>query len=270
MNSLQLLSKSIPNPFIIPQVEVKFIVSSIQASSSYQNSFNYTDISSQFTNHKDLMLRDLSNQHQIPINELENIYLEFCRVSRGRRIDGKINRMEFGEIMGKKMNRYELIEDFFNGIDECKTGVIDFRNFVAALGILRNSYMEGKLFLVFNAYSLTEYRVLNKADLFRLLEINDKEKSYIELSHLVGIVFANFDVDRDEKLSFAEFKNAYNGGLIKLDLFWTSFSLINFDEQLVPCIQCAKKIHARDLRGIHGKCNECSVFMPSPGRYLYS
>jgi Ca2+-binding EF-hand superfamily protein len=268
MRSLQLLSKPPPNPFVIPQVEIKLIVSNVSGIPYYNNS--YTDISSQFVNHKDLMIRDLSNQHHISTKELENIYQEFCRVTKGRRIDGKVNKTEFTEVMSRKINNYGIIDDLFNSIDEYKSGLVDFRGFIAALSILRSSYTDRKLLLIFNAYCKTESGHLTKSDLFFLLDSNNKGKTYHELNQVVNFIFEWFDSDRDGKLNFTEFTNAYNNKYIRLDPFWTSNSFISFDEQLIPCIQCGNKVPAREIRGVPGKCDVCSSLNPSPRHFLYS
>ena len=268
LRSLQLLSKQIPNPFILPQVEVKFIVSDLQINSFSHYNNNYTDITSQFINHKEVMIRDLANSHSLPVSELETIYSEFFRISRNRRVDGRLNKNEFLELMSNKIRNFVMIDDFFNSIDEGKTGFIDFRGFVAAVGVLRSSNIERKLLLAFNAYTKTESGYMHKSDLYSLLENNDKTKNSYELTQLVNMIYSWFDSDRDGKLSFLEFKNAYNSNFIILNSFWTGYFYLSFDETLVPCIQCAKKIVNRGNRNTPGKCESCLSLNPSPRHYL--
>ena len=139
MKTYQSLNKPVPSPFILPSVEVKLIVTSVSMA-GYSNFNNFTDISTQFTSHKDLLLRELSSQYSIQLHELEAIYLEFCRASHGRRIDGKLTKSEFCEMMGSKTSNFSLVQDFFNAIDEYRSGVVDFTSFVVSLSVLRSSY----------------------------------------------------------------------------------------------------------------------------------
>lgn len=271
IRSLQLLGKTLPSPFVIPQVEVKFIVSTMPSGSLHSNfGGTYLDLSGQFIHQKGIMLRELATTTGISINELEVIYMEFCRVSRGRKTDGRIGKSEFIEIMSSKMTNFVLIEDLFNALDEYHTGVVDFRNFVAALGVLRGGFIENKLLLAFNAYCKSDLNSMAKSDLFALAASNNSGKVYQDINQLVSIVFLYFDTDHDGKLSFQEFSNACNSNYIKLDPFWTGYTLISFEELMIPCIQCAKKISARGTNGLPGKCESCERFSPGKRPFLYS
>ena len=271
IRSLQLLGKPLPNPFVIPQVEVKLIVSTPplgSVPSSFQS--NYNDLASQFTNNKELMLRDLSALHSISINELEIIYGEFCRVSRGRRVDGRITRQEFADIMQGKLQNYEAVNQFFDAIDDSGNGFVDFRSFIAALGVFRNNHSDGKLMIAFKAYCKTEYWFIYKADLFNLLRENDLTKTYQEKTLCVEQIFQWFDVDRDGKLNFNEFRSAYINNWFTLEMFWNGYNMISFEEILVPCVQCARKMPIRAGRGTPGACDECMRFHPIQSPYMQS
>lgn len=269
VRSLQLLGKPATNTCLIPQVEIKFIVSSLPTPhgySNYQN--NYSDLSSQFLYSKDIMIRELSSTHQVPLSDLETLYMEFVRGPRNRRVDGRLSKNEFFEMMSKKMNNFSLIEQLFNAIDEYKTGFIEFRGFVAALGILRSGYMERRWLLVFNAFSKKDYGYLDKSELYDLIVSNDPTKLNHDLAGLVNMIFNISDSDRDGKLTFSDFKQLLNSNYFNLDSFWSGQGSLNFDESLIPCIQCGKKIQMRGARGLPCRCDECVSFSPSIRAYF--
>lgn len=269
IRSLQLLRKPVPNTCSIPQVEIKFIVSGLPAPhgySSFQNNFN--DLSSQFVYSKDMLLRELANAHQIPLNDLEILYVEFSRGVRGRRVDGRLNKTEFFELMSKKISNFSIIEQLFNAIDEFKTGFVEFRGFVAAMGILRSGYIDRRWLLVFNAFSKRDYGYLDKSELYDLIVSNDPSKLNHDLAGLVNLIFNVIDSDRDNKLTFSDFKQVLASNYFNLDPFWTGHTGLNFDENLTPCIQCGKKVQMRGARGLPSRCDECSSFSPSMRAYF--
>lgn len=268
IRSHQLLGKSIPNPLIIPQIEIKFLVSSIQYNGYSNYSTNYTDISSQFINHKDLLLRDLASSHGLQISELEHIHTEFCKACRGRRIDGKLNKSEFEQMMQKKINNFESINELFNAIDEYKTGLIDFRGFVTALGILRRGHQDRKLLLAFSAYSKSEIGYLSKSDTYDMILIKQKNSTFQDPWRFIERMFMVFDTDRDNKLSFDDFKHVFDNKYLSIDDYFVGLSSLSFDELLVPCQQCGKKIIPRGNLGLPSKCDDCTS--PMRRSYLFS
>ena len=269
VRSLQLLGKPVPGTCLIPQVEIKFIVSSLPSPhgySTYQS--NFSDLSSQFLYNKDILLRELSGTHQVPLGDLETLYTEFLRGPRNRRADGRLSKTEFFEVMSKKMANFSLIEQFFNAIDEYKTGFVEFRGFVAALGILRGGYIERRWLLVFNAFSKKDYGYLDKSELFDLIVSNDPTKLNHDLAGLVNMMFSIGDGDRDGKLTFSDFKQLINSNYFSLDSFWTGQGSFSFEDSLIPCIQCGKKITMRGARGLPCRCDECASFSPSMRAYF--
>jgi Ca2+-binding EF-hand superfamily protein len=256
MKSLQLLGKPISEPLVIPQVEIKFIVSELPAPhnmTAYQT--NYDDMSHQFLNQKDQLLRELSSNYGLSVPELEAIHLDFSRFTTNRRVDGRLNRFEFHNMLTSKgITKRSFVQQLFEGLDEFHNGFVLFRSYVAGVSALRSSFVDRKLLIVFNAFCNKEYGFLYKSDLFDMVAANDPGLTG-SLEGLVNQVFEIYDQDRDGKLSFNEFKMVVNAKAFMLDSLWIEFSL-NYSKNMTLCGQCGLETPVKEGRGLP-ICHAC-------------
>lgn len=256
-------------PTVIPEVHIKLIVSPINSYGALNKLIETDDIYTNFPNYKEIICRELSHTYTIPLNEIEFIYNEFNRVSVGRTANGLINKTEFCLLMADKIKNQNIVECFFNAIDEKKSGFISIKRFVEALKVIRSNCTDDKIRLIFNAYSST-YGFMTQEDFSNMMLNNGVTANLLEANFLSSKVFSSFNMNKDGKLVFIEFKNAYNMNAVQLSATWDEIFYLKFAEVVVQCFQCAKKVYQRELRGQPPICLDCCKFARTPMSYLFN
>jgi Ca2+-binding EF-hand superfamily protein len=256
-------------PTVIPEVHIKLIVSPTNNYGILNNLIETNDIYTNFPNYKEIICRELNYTYAIPLNEIEFIYNEFNRVSVGRTANGLLNKTEFCLFMADKIKDQSIVECFFNAIDEKKTGFISIKRFVEALKVIRSNCTDDKIRLIFNAYSST-YGFMTQDDFSNMMLSNGMTVNILEANYLSEKVISSFNLRKDGKLVFAEFKNVYNMNTVRLSATWDEIFYLKFAEVVVQCFKCAKKVYQRELRGQPPVCLDCCKLVRSPISYLFN
>lgn len=272
-NSIQ---QSLPNPEL-PSAELRLIVSGTQFHHSLQSSLSpHIDWNAyMFTTQKDQLLKEQSQHTRLDMTELSRIYEEFSRASAARGSDGKVDIRGFEVICRALLGRKTAERELFNALNGDRSGLIDYKAFTEALGVLRFGTIEEKLLLAFRAYDLNASSWLERDEITDMLkslaELKGTLPSQYELSQQAAILLDKFDYDRDGRLNYQEFRGAGVSSMLSLTPFYTSFSEQRGGYgETITCYRCsAKFLPSGYVTGVAQMCPSCSLATPrTPSRYF--
>jgi len=157
-------------------------------------------------------LKQLIETTHFKQDEIVKLYEHFKTLSKESSKDaddGYVDKNEFHTILGLKESLF--VDRMFILFDADKDNRIDFKEFLCGLSIFsEKGTMDEKLKFSFKIYDIDGDSFISKLELGKLLEASLKENS-LELpqEQLDGIVNATFveaDTDKDEKISFDEYR----------------------------------------------------------------
>ena len=150
-------------------------------------------------------------------------------------------------------NQDIFLEQLFNAIDVESNGRIDFRDFLYAIGLLKSGNQDERLKFAFSAYDIDHDNYIDKEELVLLIKSNYKfncqQISSIELSKLAEEIMLKYDINRDNHLSFSEFRYAVLEGHLLIHPIWLNkrflFEKTDLNENAMffsgkRCINCNK------------------------------
>jgi len=272
LRNLQTLGKPVPHPLVLPNVEVRLVVSN--TGYSYTPFTLGTSLSQVDRN----LFKDLNTNYNISFSELQRLNNEYLK--SGKPPHEPISYLEFEQIILGTIPDTDLIKHIFNALDVHKTGMIDFSAFAVGMSLLQTGNPEQRLWFAFRAYDSENIGAIKKSDVFEMMKTANYFKNIqvpdLELRNSVEGIFSYYDRDKDGKLQYEEFREAVMSNYITLNPFWTQnvFPKQNFAGfvDTVPCFQCGKKFIPKSpiSRSAGARCDECIISSPSKPTYFRS
>lgn len=186
------------------------------------------------------LLLNLNKSTRFTISGLSAIYAAFYQITKKRLLhkdEGYLTFPEFTDLMLLTLKHEHFCTELFNAIAKGKDRV-DFRELVLTLSILQFGSMEEKASFAFTLYDTDNSHYIDANKLRDLIKHSAKAMdmaiSLSEVYALAESTFEHFDIDRDGKLSLAEFKNAVSSRLMSVEPYWTSTSFVFTEESFQP------------------------------------
>jgi len=106
----------------------------------------------------------------------------------------------------------DAVEELFRVYDMDNSGTMDFREFLAGLGVMSKGNDEGKLRLAFEMYDADRSGYISNGELHNLVQAIYKATAYgkydPKVANTVGeVMFEQLDKNKDNKISLQEFIN---------------------------------------------------------------
>eukprot|EP00743_Colponemidia_sp_Colp-15_P006188 GILK01006654.1.p1 GENE.GILK01006654.1~~GILK01006654.1.p1 ORF type:complete len:1082 (+),score=190.54 GILK01006654.1:102-3347(+) len=207
-----------------------------------------------FTTEREKLMFALQVDSRFTMDQLTEIYNKFRHVTQNT--GGRVNKEQFFNVLRDMgINDRATVEEAFSAFDMTKDGVIDFREFVVGLSVLHHGSMDERLQLAFKAYDLDGNGAIDKKELFHLLKVSMETKGVSLPDHMIANMveqtFAMADLNRDNSLSYAEFRQAVIAQHIPLNPFWTNAGSASLRQAAhymerqkttnnVPCATCGR------------------------------
>jgi len=152
------------------------------------------------------MGNNASIRSQFDQDELKRLGKRFNKIDTDE--SRTLTLAEFQSIPGLDTN--PLLERVFSIIDVDNNGQVDFNEFIQGLlNLSINNDNEAKLKFAFKIYDLDKDGFITKLELYKVLKMmigNNNIKDF-QLKQLIKRTIVYADKDKDDKLSFEEFKS---------------------------------------------------------------
>jgi Ca2+-binding EF-hand superfamily protein len=227
----QSIGHPVPSPLELPSAEIRLLVSGAQYQmAAYPGLPANTDYRTyMFQSEKEKYLRDLSVESRIELTELMRMYDEFVMATASRGSDGRIDLRSFEMFMAKIYGPRNAARELFYAVDVERKNVIEFRNFIVALGLLRYGSLEDKIWIAFRAFNFNGSNSFEQDEMAQMIKSMNELKGVVlsqyDIASMVAGVFAKFDYDRDGHLNYQEFREAMLSNIDSLTPFFNSFAI---------------------------------------------
>merc|ERR1712136_195264 len=151
--------------------------------------------------------------------EIQQIYEEFLNTT------GQLSK-EFKEWEVDKENFRSLArkyfpdqkskiftEQIFRVYDQDKNGMLNFREFLIGLSIIKRSPIQDKLYTLFNFYDMNSSGSISRTELDIMMKAIDNfaRRSMSKYQTSTEVIFDHLDMNNDGKVTFKEFRKAMLG-----------------------------------------------------------
>ncbi|MDP2437176.1 MAG: EF-hand domain-containing protein [archaeon] len=168
---------------------------------------------------KKQIFQELESSTHFGTAEIEGLFQHWVRISA----DGFLTKQQFAEGM-RQMGLTDplLIEQHFSAFDDDKNGRLNFREFVVGMSTAQKGSPIERLKFMFKAYDTDGSGFLTPDEVFNIFRASllsqGQSLDPAKLSTMVHTAFSKIDADGDGKLSFNEFAQAVQSGILKLPL----------------------------------------------------
>jgi len=140
--------------------------------------------------------------------EIQGLYAQYIRISKGENDDGVIDKAEFQQALGLKDSVF--IDRMFYLFDKDHNGSISFDEFVIGLSVFsEKASKQEKMEFAFKIFDADNDGFISQKELFSLLSGCLKENGLgipeQQLDALVTYTLQAADLDKDGKISFHEY-----------------------------------------------------------------
>ncbi|KAI9596248.1 hypothetical protein BDF19DRAFT_421785 [Syncephalis fuscata] len=161
-------------------------------------------------NHVSRETHELAEKTHFTETEIDLLREEFESVGDG---DGHMTRDQFKQVVGNfcvcSTATNQFLERLFDAFDQDHDDRVDFQDYINGLSEFSKGTAEEKLALSFKLYDLDRDGFITHEELSRVMtELYAPfctEDQNLQMQKVVNRVFADLDVDGDNRLSFAEF-----------------------------------------------------------------
>ncbi|RKP22785.1 hypothetical protein SYNPS1DRAFT_25336 [Syncephalis pseudoplumigaleata] len=161
-------------------------------------------------NHVSQETHELAEKTHFTENEIELLREEFTGVADD---DGYMTREQFKQVVGNfcvcSTATNQFLERLFDAFDQDHDDRVDFQEYINGLSEFSKGTAEEKLALSFKLYDLDRDGYITQEELSRVMtELYAPfctEDQRQQMQKVVNRIFADLDVDGDNRLSFAEF-----------------------------------------------------------------
>lgn len=154
-------------------------------------------------------INDMRNLTHLSQEDILTFHKEFLKEYP----KGKLTKEDLGKLYKKTFpdgNPDQVVNELFRVYDMDKSGTIDFREFLAGLGVMSKGSEDEKLRLAFEMYDADRSGTIANAELHALVHSIYKATAYgkydPKVAHTVGeVMFEQLDKNKDNKVSLQEF-----------------------------------------------------------------
>lgn len=136
------------------------------------------------------------------------------------------NRTQFRELLHQGFDLTEdlLMDRIFKTFDTNNDGLVDDSEWVAGLAVFLRGNLAEKINYTFSVYDMNSDGFISKDEIFQLLKPcqvrqNPEEEPDESVKDLVEIALKKMDLDKDGKLSLADFKTSIENEPLLIEVF---------------------------------------------------